>query len=129
MLLTECGTLVMRGARRTTSRSLVREERPSYEDEGSTRESRGAVTLPGGAWWSAVLRVPLDAPARTDPSRVQIQLARHAAPGDVEGPADGVELLLPVAEVDGVVRLLAGVVAQARRDAVLPPLPSAPWRA
>jgi hypothetical protein len=46
-----------------------------------------------------------------DEARVRLQ--RHGTPGQV------VELAVPVAEVDAVLRVLQGVVDQARRDGVL----------
>jgi hypothetical protein len=92
----------------------VHEPSRRYEDEGSVRESRGAVSLEGGSWWSAVLAVPAGAAAPA-----HVRLVRHAGPGDASARVDA-ELLVPAAELEDVVTLLAGVVAQARRDAVLP---------
>ena len=101
----------------------VREPDPLYEDEGSTREAHGAVSVGRGAWWSAVLATPID------PSwggTVVLRLERH---GDDAPGARGAREALLVAgdELDAIVTLLAGVVAQARRDGVLPP-PDAPDR-
>jgi len=118
MLLTERAVLLV-GAGVAT----VREPERPYEDEGSTREARGAVSLPGGAWWSAVLRVPMHDAAAPGMPAVQLQLSRHAAPGEDAAHSVRAELLVPAGEVGDVARLLAGVVTQARRDAVLPPPP------
>ena len=96
----------------------VQETTPPYEDEGSTRESRGAVPVPGGAWWSVTLRVAVEG-AEDRPPMASVRLVRHAGLAGVASEAD-VELLLPAAEVAAVSRLLVGVAAQGRRDGTLP---------
>lgn len=86
-----------------------------YEGEGSQRLSVGSVSVASDAWWSAVLSVP-----EIDAGTLFLQLQRHGAlPSSYRGDA-GAELSLPASEVDAVVTLLAGVLAQARRDGVLP---------
>ena len=97
----------------------VRETTPRYEDEGSVREARGAVTVDGGAWWSAGLAVPIGGALPGD-DRVHLRLERHGAAMAGVASDARVDLVLRRSELDAVVALLAGVVQQARRDAVLP---------
>lgn len=97
----------------------VRERSPRYEDEGSVREARGAVTLPDGDWWSGALTVPVDAVA-AEGAVARITLQRHGAVRGSAGatPDAGVDLLVRVTDLDALVTLLDGVVRQARRDAL-----------
>lgn len=101
----------------------VREPSPPYEDEGSVRESRGAVSVWSDAWWSAALSLPIDAGDHSAgvPGVAQLRLERHGAPTGTSRPPGRVELAVPIAELDAVAALLSGVIAQARRDGVLPP--------
>lgn len=97
----------------------VEELSPRYEDEGSEARSRGSVSVAPGAWWSATLSVPGSA---SEPARgaVLLRVERHGTAPDQQPVDAAVELVLPSTEIDAVVTLLAGVVAQARRDEVLP---------
>jgi hypothetical protein len=96
----------------------VREWGVGYDDEGSEARSLGSVSVGAGAWWSVALSVPGTPEAARD--TVLLRIERHGAPA-VEGHGHvGVDLILPPAEIDALVTLLVGVVAQARRDGVLP---------
>ncbi len=114
--------------RATLGASYVREPPHRYEDEGSVRESRGSASVGRGVWWSAALVVPIRPDDRGDArgdargdgrAPVLVRLERHGAlPG---GAAIDVEtvLVVPSSELDTIVALLGGVIAQARRDGVL----------
>lgn len=93
--------------------AYVHEGVPRYEDEGSACEARGAVSVRGGAWWSAALSVPVGAA-----DDALVRLTRHGAGGQ-SAAAERIDLRVSASELDAVIALLAGVVAQARRDAVL----------
>ncbi|HEX5830114.1 MAG TPA: hypothetical protein VFY16_03975 [Gemmatimonadaceae bacterium] len=96
---------------------VVREPEPGeYENEGSEQRSTGAVAVGGGAWWSATLAVPMPADGAAF-----LRVERHGAvPAGYRGAGESAELSLPAGEAGAVVVLLAGLVAQARRDGVLP---------
>lgn len=98
-------------------RSCVREWSGGYEDEGSEQIARGAMAVARDGWWTAALSVPLDAARGALP--VTIRLTRL---GPDAGQALAAEVLVQVTEreIDAVVALLGGIVAQARRDGVLP---------
>lgn len=69
------------------------------------------------AHWAATLTVPID-----DAGVAFLQVARRGAlPAAYRGAAENMLLSLPIGETGSVIELLAGVVAQARRDGVLPP--------
>jgi hypothetical protein len=102
----------------------VREGTAPYEDEGSLRQARGAVPVGRDAWWAVSLTVPVR-DARPDGRLALVRLERHGASAADVPRVPPVDLLVPGDEVDALAALLAGVVAQARRDAVLVPL-SAP---
>ena len=96
----------------------VREWPLRYEQEGSERLVRGAVSVAPDAWWSVALSVP-ESVHGSDHDAVFVRMARHGPvpPGYPGGLA--MELSLPRSEIDAIVVLLSGVVEQARRDAVL----------
>lgn len=102
----------------------VREHPPRYEDEGSQRQSRGAVAVGADAWWSVALTVPVRDMV-PDARLVLVQLVRHGTTSSETPPVPAADLLVPGGEVEALAALLAGVAAQARRDAVLAPV-SAP---
>jgi hypothetical protein len=90
----------------------------AYENESSERRSTGSVSVAPGEWWSAVLSAPI-----TDGGTLFLQLERRGAvPASYRGATDA-ELSLPEGEIDAVIALLQGVVAQARQDGVLPVAP------
>jgi hypothetical protein len=96
----------------------VREWPLRYEQEGSERIARGAVTLPADAWWSVALTVP-DGHQHADDDAVFVRMERHGPlPVGYVGSAE-IQLSLPRSEIDAIVVLLGGVVEQAHRDAVL----------
>jgi hypothetical protein len=89
-----------------------------YEDEGSERRSHGSANLAPGEWWAGALTVPIT--GGTDV--VFLQIERHGrVPAGYRGD-ESVDFSLPVAEIDDVLVLLLRLVAQARRDGVLPSL-------
>ena len=106
----------------TMSRPVVRrvqESTPVYEDEGSLREARGAVTVPGGAWWGVTLSRPIDDALPPDaPARLRID-RRGAGIAALDGTG-GVELTIRPSELAALFVALDGVVRQARRDGVIP---------
>jgi hypothetical protein len=91
-----------------------------YEHEGSERQALGSITVEGGSWWSAALSVP-EGDVGTGRDTLFLRLQRHGSPPvDYRGSVEA-ELTLPLSEIDAVVRLVAGIVDQARRDGVLTP--------
>jgi hypothetical protein len=125
-LARECTTFDVDGRAPVALRaSFVREPPHRYEDEGSVREARGSASVGRGVWWSAALVVPIRPGDRGDVrgnarAPVLVRLERHGAlPG---GAAVDVETVLVVpssSELDAIVVLLGGVIAQARHDGVL----------
>jgi len=97
---------------------VVREERPAfatYDAEGSERRALGSIEVAAGARWMATLTVPIP-----DDGVAFLHLERSgAAPLGYRGGEERADFSAPVAEVEALVALLAGIVAQARRDGVL----------
>jgi hypothetical protein len=94
---------------------VVREGGDGYEAEGSERRSVGSIATGPGAWWSATLSAPV-----ADGGVVFVQLERHGPrPAGYRGSEEAADFSVPAGEVDALLALLAGVVAQARRDGVL----------
>jgi hypothetical protein len=88
----------------------------AYESEGSEHRSLGSVSVGEGARWTAALTVPI-------PPRAVAFLEverRGELPAGYLGAEERAFLSLPIGEADALIELLAGVVAQARRDGVLP---------
>ena len=86
-----------------------------YESEGSERRSIGSISVTADAHWNATLTVP------TTGDVAFLQLERQGAlPAGYRGAEETAAFSLPIAEAEAVVDLLAGIVAQARRDGVLP---------
>jgi len=97
------------------ARAAVRADVAAYENESSERRSSGSVSVAPGEWWSATLTAPI-----TDAGTLFVELERRGAtPASYRGEGSA-ELSVPEAEIDAVIALLAGVVAQARQDGVLP---------
>lgn len=88
--------------------------RIQFEPEGSDCRATGAVSLGSGGWWSADLIV---ATRRGD--EILLTLRRHGAPGR-EDDDEHMDLCLRPADLEALPVLLNGVIAQARRDGVLP---------
>ena len=105
------------GAPRWPARHVREAPRP-YEDEGSVREARGAVGVAPGVWWSVALRAPV-AVDEGAAAAVHLRLERHGPMASVSHDGS-IDLTVPAAELDAIVTLLAGIVAQARRDGVTP---------
>lgn len=106
---------------RVMATGRVREVPPRYEDEGSERQARGAVAVGPDAWWTAALTVPVRGGV-PDARCVLVRLERHGPWAAGQSRVPSVDLVVPGDEVEALVPLIAGVVAQARRDAVLPPV-------
>lgn len=96
---------------------VIREERPPYESEGSEHRTLGSVSVADDARWTATLTVPI--PER-NVAFVDLE-RRGALPAGYRGSEESAHFSLPLRELDSVVTLLAGVIAQARTDGVLPP--------
>ncbi|NUO96085.1 MAG: hypothetical protein HOQ14_16505 [Gemmatimonadaceae bacterium] len=100
---------------------VVREDRDPYrvsrwyEDEGSERTSTGAINLTPDAAWRATLSVPLPG---ADAVFLRIERTGPLPDGYV-GAEESAGLSVPVKELDTVMALLAGVIAQARRHGVV----------
>ena len=106
---------------RLTPRVAVYEDRGRYlpprryEDEGSERTSTGAIYLTSHAAWKATLSVPLP-----DADAVFLRVERTGPlPDQYRGAEESAVLSIPVDELEAVLGVLAGVIAQARRDGVL----------
>jgi hypothetical protein len=86
-----------------------------YDDEGSEQSAHGAVSVAPGRGWTGRLTVPI-----TDAADIAFLLIqRH---GDLPAGYSGEEsadISIPAAEIDDVLALLVGLVAQARRHGVL----------
>jgi hypothetical protein len=98
---------------------MVREDAASYsayESEGSERRTLGSLPVGLDARWTATLTVPI--PLR-DIAFLQVE-RRGELPARYRGAEESALLSLPIGEADALIALLTGVVAQARRDGVLP---------
>jgi hypothetical protein len=74
------------------------------------------------AQWEGTITVPTPGA-----DVVFIQVERQGPlPDGYLGSQETIDLSLPVGEIDALLALLAGIVAHARRDGVLPPAPPAP---
>lgn len=103
-----------RGSARSGAGEAGASWRPVYQDELSERRARGAVPLDSGGWLTATLSVPVE--PGTPLAYVQME---RRVPG--ESGEESADFVIPAAEMDAALVLLEGVVAQARRDGVLPP--------
>jgi hypothetical protein len=106
-----------------TTRRRTKGERRSgpryeYEDETSVRSARGTVRVAEGVWWSGEIVVPMTG------ERALIQVEHYP---ESPAPSDAT-LAVPLDEIDALLTLLGGVVAQARRAGVLPAQPAATTR-
>lgn len=87
-----------------------------YESEGSELRSLGSISVGQDARWTATLTVPM--PPRAV-AFVEVE-RRGELPAGYHGAEERAFLSLPIGEVVSLLELLTGVVAQARRDGVLP---------
>jgi hypothetical protein len=86
-----------------------------YEDEGSERTSTGTIAVTSDSSWRATLSVPLP-----DADAVFLRIERMGRlPDGYRGAEESAALSVPAAEVDALMAVLAGVIAQARKDGVL----------
>lgn len=86
-----------------------------YEPGHSERQVTGSVTVGQESRWSALLAVPM-----TGDQSVLLTIERDG-PTPAGAPAiPEVTLIIPPGEADALLMLLQGIVAQARRDGVLP---------
>jgi hypothetical protein len=98
---------------------LVRETAAGYEGEGSEHRTLGSVSVTSDAHWTATLTVPI-------PERqvAFLELERRGPlPAGYRGSDEAAHFSVPLGEVDAIAALLTGIVADARRDRVLPPRP------
>jgi hypothetical protein len=87
----------------------------SYEAEGSERRTLGSINVPADARWQGELTVPIGSS-----SVMFVHLEREGTlPAGYRGSEERTFFSIPVGEADAVVALLAGLIAQARRDGVL----------
>jgi hypothetical protein len=97
--------------------SLIRPGAPGaaeYEPGHSERQVTGWVTVGPEIRWAATLAVPM-----TDDQSALVTIEREG-PTPARAPAvPPVTLVIPPGEVDALLTLLRGLVAQARRDGVL----------
>ena len=99
---------------------LVREASPEYEGEGSEHRTLGSISVTADAHWTATLIVPI--PVR---GVVFLDLERRGPlPTGYRGSEESAHFSVPLGEIDAVAALLTGIVADARRDRVLPPRPA-----
>lgn len=100
----------------TRHQRVIREISPAYESEGSEHRTLGTVSMSDDARWTATLTVPI--PER-NVAFVELE-RRGALPEGYRGSEESAHLSLPLGELDAIVALLAGVIADARTDGVLP---------
>jgi hypothetical protein len=86
-----------------------------YEDEGSERSSVGSVSVGKDSYWRATISVPLP---KADTVFVRIEREGTLPKGYV-GAEESAGWSMPMAELDLVMELLAGVIRQGRRDGIV----------
>jgi len=86
-----------------------------YEDEGSERSSVGSVSVDLDSYWRATISVPLP---KADTVFVRIEREGTLPKGYV-GAEESAGWSMPMAELDLVTELLAGVIRQGRKDGVI----------
>lgn len=88
-----------------------------YEPESTERRALGSISVTKAAHWEATLTVPA-----ADADVVFLQVERQGPlPDGYLGSQETIDVSLPIGEVDALLALLTGIVADARRDGVLPP--------
>ena len=100
----------------------VREDEPpkyfgkgSYDDEGSERSSTGSVIVGEDSYWRATISVPIP---KADTVFVKIE-REGTLPAGYMGAEETASWSMPMAELDLVMKVLAGVIRQGRRDGVI----------
>jgi hypothetical protein len=102
---------------RNVGEGAPRYDAPSrYDDEGSERSAIGSASVSADSWWRATLTVPLPA---ADAVFMRIE-RRGPLPEGYRGAEESAGFSLPILELDAVMTALTGVIAQAKRDGVLP---------
>jgi hypothetical protein len=86
-----------------------------YEDEGSERSAVGSVSVGKDSYWRATISVPMP---KADAVFVKIERQGRLPDGYV-GAEESASWAMPIAELDLVMELLAGVIRQGRRDGVV----------
>lgn len=87
-----------------------------YESEGSECRSLASLRVSRDARWTATITVPI--PPRAV-AFIEVE-RRGELPAGYRGAEERALLSVPIAETGALIELLTGVVAQARRDGVLP---------
>jgi hypothetical protein len=88
----------------------------AYEAEGSERRALGSISVGARARWQGELTVPMH-----NRGVLFLQIDRDGElPDGYRGAEEWAFFSMPIDEADAVVDLLAGLVAQARRDGLLP---------
>ncbi|HZE73710.1 MAG TPA: hypothetical protein VE091_00255, partial [Gemmatimonadales bacterium] len=86
----------------------------TYEPGHSARRATGSVPVGQGSWWTATLSVPMSG------DQTALLTVERDGPRPASAPPIGqVTMVVPVGEMDAVLTLLQGIVAQSRRDGVL----------
>ena len=86
-----------------------------YDDEGSQRSSIGSVIVGEDSYWRATISVPIP---KADTVFVKIE-REGTLPAGYMGAEETASWSMPMAELDLVMKVLAGVIRQGRRDGVV----------
>jgi hypothetical protein len=87
----------------------------SYDDEGSERSSTGSVIVGEDSYWRATISVPIP---KADTVFVKIE-REGTLPAGYMGAEETASWSMPMAELDLLMKVLAGVIRQGRRDGVI----------
>ena len=99
---------------RAAAAQLVALGGPEYQPGHSARQTTGSVAVGRKSWWLATLSVPM-----TGDQAILLTVERDG-PSPAATPAmDQATIVIPPGEVDAVLTLLQGIVAQGRQDGVL----------
>jgi len=97
--------------------SAARSAAPSpveYEGGHSERRATGSVAVGQGSWWMATLSVPM-----SGDQTILLTIERDGPTPAGAPTVEQVTMVIPPGEVDAVLTLLQGIVAQSRRNGVL----------
>lgn len=97
------------------NRRAVKQRTAEYERDGSDCRVYGSVPVGAGAWWSAELAVSM-----TGEQSVLLTIERQGPLPEGIRIGGQASLVICPGEADAIVRLLHGIVAQARCDGILP---------